>query len=257
MSDREKDEHRDERPDEHPDEHPGERPAEKASGNGLAGLVDLLRPRTTWGQLVGGLLCLVVGFAVVAQVQTTQHDTTFATARQDELVGILSDLSQRSERLRGDLRDLEGVRVGLERDVQGETALEEARRRAATYGLLAGTLPAEGPGIEVRIDDPRGTVRSVHLLDALQELRDAGAEVVQVNDVRAGAGTYFLDWSGGIEADGRRLQAPYRFLAIGDAHTMTTALNIPGGVVRTLQAAGATVTITPSARVAVRAVRSG
>ncbi|MFC6885173.1 MULTISPECIES: DUF881 domain-containing protein [Actinomadura] len=224
---------------------------------GAAGVMDLLRPRTTWGQLVGGLLCLVVGFAVVAQVQSNKRDTTFATARQDELVGILSDLGQRSERLRGDLRDLEGTKADLERDVQGDAALEEAHRRATTYGLLAGTLPAEGPGIEMLIADPRSGVRAANLLDALQELRDAGAEVVQVNDVRTAAGTYFLDVSGGVEADGRRLAAPYRFLAIGDPHTMTTALNIPGGVVKTLQTAGASVSITPRTRMAVSAVRSG
>jgi hypothetical protein len=37
---------------------------------------------------------------------------------------------------------------------------------------------------------------------------------------------------------------------------MTTALNIPGGLVRTLRGAGATVLITPRAKVAVGAVRS-
>ncbi|KAB2339489.1 DUF881 domain-containing protein [Actinomadura rudentiformis] len=221
------------------------------------GFLDLLRPRTTLGQLAGGLLCVLLGFALVTQVRSTQRDTTFATARQDELVGILSDLSQRSERLRGDLRDLEGTKAELERDVQGGTALEEARRRATTYGLLAGTLPAEGPGIELLIGDPRGAVRSVNLLDTLQELRDAGAEVIQINEVRAGVNTYFLDAPGGIEVDGRILRAPYRFLAIGDPHTMTTALNIPGGVIKTLQNAGASTTVTPRTRLTISAVRSG
>ncbi|TDD60898.1 DUF881 domain-containing protein [Actinomadura rubrisoli] len=234
------------------------RPAEPAppERGGMAAVLDLLRPRTTWGQLVAGLLCLVLGFAVAVQVRSTKRDTTFATARQDELVGILSDLGQRSERLRGDLRELEETKAGLERDVEGETALEEARKRATTYGLLAGTLPAEGPGIELAVGDPRHGVRAVHLLDALQELRDAGAEVIQINQVRAGVDTYFLDEQGGVQVDGLLQQAPYTFLAIGDPHTMTTALNIPGGVVKTLSGAGATVTITPRARIAVRAVRS-
>ncbi|GAA4150670.1 DUF881 domain-containing protein [Actinomadura keratinilytica] len=237
-------------------ENPADAPAERAGGARL--LLDLLRPRSTRGQLLGGLLCLVLGFAVVAQVRATQNDGAFATARQDELVGILSDLSQRSERLRADIRELEATKAGLERDAQGETALREARERATTYGLLAGTLPAEGPGIELVIDDPRGAVRALNLLDALQELRDAGAEVIQIGEVRAGADTYFLDApGGGVVADGRRLSVPYRFLAIGDAHTMTTALNIPGGVVRTLRGLGATVTITSSTRLAVSAIRSG
>jgi uncharacterized protein YlxW (UPF0749 family) len=223
---------------------------------GLRALADLLRPRVSAGQLVGGLLCLLLGFAVAAQVGSTERDTTFATARQDELVGILGDLGQRSERLRGDLRDLEETKARLERDAEGGTALEEARERATTYGLLAGTLPAEGPGIELRIDDPGRGVKALNLLDAMEELRDAGAEVIQVGDVRVGVDTHFLDDRDGIRADGRLLTAPYRFLAIGDPHTMTTALTIPGGLVRTLEGAGARVLISRRAKVTVGAVRS-
>ena len=223
---------------------------------GARRLLALSRPRVGAGRVAGGVLCLLLGFAIVAQVQSTQRDTTFATARQDELVGVLADLGQRSERLGSDLRDLETARTELERDAAGGTALEDARERAAAYGILAGTVPAEGPGIEVLIGDPGGAVRAVDLLDALQELRDAGAEAVQVNDLRVGVDTYFLDGRGGVRADGRTLPAPYRFLAIGDARTMATALNIPGGLVRTLRGAGAPVLITPRAKVTVGAVRS-
>ncbi|MGW5417587.1 DUF881 domain-containing protein [Actinomadura geliboluensis] len=231
-------------------DHPDERREERAP----RGPRGPLRPRAR--RLAAGLLCLVLGFAVVAQVRSTRRDTAFATARQDDLVEILADLGQRSDRLRTDLGDLEATKARLERDAEGGTALEEARERATSYGILAGTLPAEGPGIELLIQDPAGRVRAVNLLDALQELRDAGAEVVQINDVRVGVDTYFLDDRGGVQVDGRLLTAPYRFLAIGDPHTMATALNIPGGLVRTLQGAGATVLITPRAKVAVGAVRS-
>ncbi|QKG18961.1 DUF881 domain-containing protein [Actinomadura verrucosospora] len=245
-------------PEERTEPEGAERPAEPAAPPPppLTGVMALLRPRASWGQLIGGLLCLLVGFAVAVQVRSTKRDTTFATARQDELVGILADLGQRSERLRGDIRDLEQTKAELQRDAQGGAALEEARKRATTYGLLAGTLPAEGPGIQLVVQDPRGGVRAGGLLDALEELRDAGAEVVQVNGVRAGVDTYFLDAPDGVRADGRPLRPPYTFLAIGDPHTMTTALNIPGGVVRTLRAAGAAVSITPRAKVTVSAVRS-
>ncbi len=121
----------------------GER--EDGRPSGPRGLLGLLRPRVSAGQIVSGVLCLVLGFAVTAQVRSTQRDSTFATARQDELVGILADLGQRSERLRADLRDLEGTRARLERDAEGGTALEEARERATTYGILAGTLPPRAP----------------------------------------------------------------------------------------------------------------
>jgi uncharacterized protein YlxW (UPF0749 family) len=207
-------------------------------------------------KILGGLLCLVFGFAVAVQARSTHADTTFATARQDELVGILSDLSQHSERLRGDIRDLEDTKAGLERDGQGQTALQEAKRRAAAYGVLAGTLPAQGPGIRLDIADPGGKVRAATLLDALEELRDAGAEVIQVGPLRAGVNSYFTDVAGGVAMDGRTLARPYAILAIGDPHTMATALNIPGGVIKTIQSAGATASITQEATIAVHAVRS-
>lgn len=245
----------DDRAPERKDKPPTE-PGGPTGPGGLRAVVDLVRPRVSWGQLAGGLLCLVLGFAAVAQIRSNERDTTFATARQDELVGVLSDLGQRSARLSGDLRELEDTKAQLERDAEGGTALEEARERATTYGLLAGTLPAEGPGIELLIGDPGGGVKAINLLDALEELRDAGAEVIQVNDVRAGVDTYFLDDRNGVQADGRLLSAPYRFLAIGDPHTMATALNIPGGLVKTLQGAGATVSITQRAKITVDAIRS-
>ena len=220
-------------------------------------LASMFRPRANRGQLIVGLLCLLLGFAAAAQVKSTRADTTFASARQDELVGVLSDLSQRSDRLRGDIGDLEQTKADLERDGQGDAALREARARADTYGMLAGTLPATGPGIILDIADPAGRVRAAVLLDTLQELRDAGAEVIQVNDVRIGVRSFFLDSpGGGVAVDGRRLIPPYRFLAIGDPHTLATALNIPGGVIKTLQGAGADGSIIQQQRITVSAVRS-
>jgi uncharacterized protein YlxW (UPF0749 family) len=216
----------------------------------------LLRPRLNRGQLIVAVLCAVLGFAVAAQVRSNDKDTKFANARQDELVGILGDLSQRSDRLRSDIRDLDDTKAGLERDTQGQAALQDARRRAQTYGILAGTLPATGPGIELTVNDPQNRVRAASLLDTLEELRDAGAEVVQVDGVRVGVSTYFTDASGGaVVADGSTLTRPYRFLAIGDPHTLATALNIPGGVLRSLRNSGAEGMVTQRQKITIQAVR--
>ena len=229
------------------DPEPAEPPARPAT---------LLRPRLNRGQLIVAVLCAVLGFAVAAQVRSNDKDTKFANARQDELVGILGDLSQRSDRLRSDIRDLDDTKSGLEHDTQGQAALQDARRRAQTYGILAGTLPATGPGIELTVNDPQSRVRAASLLDTLEELRDAGAEVVQIDGVRVGVSTYFTDAGGGaVVADGSTLTRPYRFLAIGDAHTLATALNIPGGVLRSLRNSGAEGAVTQRQKITIQAVR--
>jgi uncharacterized protein YlxW (UPF0749 family) len=61
--------------------------------------------------------------------------------------------------------------------------------------------------------------------------------------VRVIASTYFVDGpSGGLVVDGRRLNGPYTILVIGDPATLRTALNIPGGVVASVEEAGGNVT---------------
>ena len=68
--------------------------------------------------------------------------------------------------------------------------------------------------------------------------------------------TYFTDASGGtVVADGSTLTRPYRFLAIGDPHTLATALNIPGGVLRSLRNSGAEGTVTQRQKITIQAVR--
>jgi uncharacterized protein YlxW (UPF0749 family) len=222
----------------------------------LGHLLRLARPRATLGQALTGLLCLLVGFAVVTQVQANRGDTRFATARQDELVGVLDEQNSRLDRLHRDVDDLSRTKADLEKDHRGDTALNEARRRADTYGILAGTQPASGPGIALTIADPRHKVTGDMLLNTLQELRDAGAEVVQVDGARVIVNSYFLDGpGGGVTLDGSPLSVPYQFVAIGDPRTLTTALDIPGGVRDSLRSAGATGTVTRRDSITITAVK--
>ena len=116
------------------------------------------------------------------------------------------------------------------------------RRRGTGPGCSASS-PApsrrRGPGIELTITDPEGEVGPDVLLDALQELRDAGrrggrdrqrrtgpavrvvAQHVVRRRRRAGSGA-------GVEVDGHACCAsPYRFGVIGDPRTLAAALDIP------------------------------
>ncbi|MGZ4604402.1 MAG: DUF881 domain-containing protein [Kineosporiaceae bacterium] len=210
---------------------------------GRARLRAALRPRLTRAQVLGAVLCGVLGFAVVVQVRSNQ-DAGLAGLRQSDLVRILDDVSERSARLQAEARDLENTRERVTNGSDGSrAALEEARARARTLGILAGTLPATGPGIDFTISDPSGQIHSDVLLDALEELRDAGAEAVEISSVggakvRVGASTHLVDPSddkGGVVVDGTPLKAPYRFRVIGDPRTLAAALDIPGGVLDVLR----------------------
>lgn len=233
-----------------------ESPRERQSGRQR--LWAAMRPRATRTQALVGVLCLLLGFAMAVQVRAHQGEDKFETARLDELVGVLNSLSQRSERLRGEIDELRETRRQVESGYQKRQALvQAAQERTNTLGILAGTEPAAGPGIELKIADPRGEVDAAMLLSTLQELRDAGAEVVQFGDVRVVASTHFEDPPGGqgIVVDGRHLRPPYRILAIGDPGTMSSALGIPGGVMASLRGAGAEGSVVEEDRVEITALR--
>jgi uncharacterized protein YlxW (UPF0749 family) len=206
--------------------------------------------------LLIGLLVGLLGFGLVVQLRSNTASNGLAAARQEDLVRILDDLSSREERLRRQIALLEAARNRLsttgDRDA---AALQEALSRSTALGILAGTLPAQGPGIELRMTDPSGRLRAEDMLDAVEELRAAGAEAIQVGSVRIGLDSAFTDSDEGVRVDGRALQSPYVVLAIGDPATLATALNIPGGVVDSTRAAGGEATITQQRQLVIRALR--
>lgn len=216
-----------------------ERDAEpETAAEGTRRSLRLLRPRLRRVDVLVAVLLAVLGFAAAVQVRTTQTDGPLAYARQEDLVTILDDLSNRNDRIRSEITTLtESQRRLTSGTNQSEAALAEARRRAQLLGVLAGTVPARGPGVDLTISDPDAQITADVLLDALEELRDAGAEAVQIegvgaSPVRVVASTALVDGErGGVLVDGVLLEPPYRFVVIGDPGTLASALGIPGGVI--------------------------
>jgi uncharacterized protein YlxW (UPF0749 family) len=232
----------------------GERP--RPVPHGLRGLLGALAPRRTRGQAAVAALCALLGFGLAVQV-TGRGEAGLATAREEDLVRILDDLAAREQRLAAELDRLREARGRLaDPDTDLAAARAEAERRAWVLGVLAGTLPADGPGVVLTVEDPAGTVPAEVLLDAVEELRNAGAEALQIGDVRVVASTYLVDAEGGVEVDGRVLRPPYVFRAAGDPETLEPALRIRGGVVDTVaRHEGALATVDPREQVEVSAVR--
>ncbi|XVV17506.1 DUF881 domain-containing protein [Actinoplanes sp. CA-131856] len=217
----------------------------------------LRRKMSGAGALIAVLLALF-GFTLVVQLRSNNDDEGLATARQEDLVRILSDLEARDSRLQSEISALETSQRQLTSGVAGrQAALEEADRRTDELGLLAGTLPGRGTGLVITVNK----VKASAILNAVQELRGAGGEVMQIagsggGTVRIVASSYFVDAEGGgIIADGQRLTGPYVLTVIGVPQTMQTALQIPGGVVASVNSGGGSVTLEQRTMVEVTAVR--
>ncbi|MFK4541671.1 hypothetical protein RKD29_001267 [Streptomyces tendae] len=160
---------------------PGQDPqGARPERNGPTGRQRLLKglwpPRLTRAQLIVALLLFGLGFGLAVQVASnSDSDSALRGARQEDLVRILDELDDRTQRLEDEKQGLEKQRDELENSSdQAEEARKQTLEKERQLGILAGTVAAQGPGITVTIEDTKGTVEADMLLDAIQELRAAG-----------------------------------------------------------------------------------
>ncbi|MBM6399694.1 DUF881 domain-containing protein [Phycicoccus sonneratiae] len=213
-------------------------------------------PRPSRSNLLAMLLAASLGFAIIAQVRQTSIQG-LENLREDELVRIFADVDQDGDRLSDEVRDLQSsLELLKSRTTSEEEAQRAAQERVDALGILAGTAPAKGPGVLLRIDDPELKITPSIVLDTIQELRDAGAEAIQVGDVRVVASTWFADADGGISVSGSLVRPPYVIRAIGDSDTLAGAMQIPGGVNATVRGKGGRLSIDIRDELAVDALLS-
>lgn len=213
------------------------------------------KPRATRAQILAATLCAVLGFALVVQLRQTQQDE-FAGLRQSDLVRILDDVNRRSDDLEREAAALRQTEFELRSGSDSQrAAIELAEQNVAVQGILSGRLPAEGPGLDITIVESGKAITAARLFNVLEELRNAGAEAIEVNGIRMVTSSYFTDTDNGVVIDGILVDAPYRWSVIGDPQTLEPAIAIPGGAMATITANGGRTTIEQKPLVEIRSVR--
>ncbi len=213
-----------------------------------------LSPQRNSTQLLITVLFVILGFTLTAAIAGSGDDSILANARQSDLVSLLDDLAQREARLEAENTRLEDARETL---LGGDeySALNEAKRRADALGVLAGSEAAVGSGIEITIS---GNLTATTLIDALQEIRDAGATAIQISDpnlaIRLVANSWFSDSASGVTVSGTALEVPIKISVIGDPAVLKPAIEIPGGLIDTVGSGGGQVVVEDSENVEITAI---
>jgi uncharacterized protein YlxW (UPF0749 family) len=217
-------------------------------------LFAMSRPRATRANLLGALLAVLLGAGIAAQVQLT-NERGLDQLSQTDLVRVLDDISVKSSRLDQQVRELEATRDRLKSGTgTAAEALDQAQKRVDTLGILAGTIGATGQGIILTVSDPDKQVTGPVVLDIIQELRDAGAESIDVGGVRVVASSFVGDAGGDLLVDGKAITRPIEIKAIGDAKTLSSAMTIPGGIVETVRQKGANASVIESESIQITSV---
>jgi uncharacterized protein YlxW (UPF0749 family) len=206
--------------------------------------------------LATGVLAIVLGFALTVQIRASGETAEQVATREEDLVTILEGLDSQEEQLREQIAERRRSVEELGSDqLRSGRALTEAQERAEAIAVLNGSAPARGPGLRVTIQDAEGAVSAGIILDAIQELRGAGAEAIQVDGVRIVVSSYVGGDPGELVIDGQPITAPYDFRVIGPPADLDVALNVPGGVTADVARFGGTTRVQQSEEIVVDAVR--
>jgi uncharacterized protein YlxW (UPF0749 family) len=196
-------------------------------------------------QIALAVVALVLGFLVVLQIRATGSGNELASRSAQELTLLVANLNERNDQLRtevasldGELRDLESAKA------RGESSLGELGRDLRRLRIWAGLDAVGGTGVRLTIDGPIG---GEGVMDLINELRNAGAEAIAIDEIRLTPGTVVAGPEGGISVEGDVLGDPFTIDAIGSPETLTGSLTRAGGIVAQLGATypDVVVTVTP------------
>jgi uncharacterized protein YlxW (UPF0749 family) len=194
------------------------------------------------GRIAVGFTALVLGLMVAVQFRL-QRVVPPPTATNQLLV-LLQHADQERNQLASQVTRVNAL---LNRKLSAEASAKALERRLVQQEILAGTIPVTGPGI--RIDWSNGSAPSGYKIDDIallllvNELRAAGAEAIAVNGQRITADTEIRQASNYILINSSQQDPPFTITAIGDASTLTDALNLPGGLFDQSQQEGQVMTI--------------
>ncbi|WEV71734.1 DUF881 domain-containing protein [Bifidobacterium sp. ESL0790] len=193
------------------------------------------------------VLCALLGFGYA--IQLNNKSSTYETMSEEELTRLISETSTQVQNLQQRKAELTGQLNSLKAAANKQQEAERiAKENEETSGILSGRLPATGKGVVITISEgSKDRIDASTMFQLLEELRNAGVEVMELNDVRIITSSYVFDTKTGLDCDGTKIHAPYTLKAIGDPQNLQNAVNIAGGVGSRLKVKfGAQVNVTPS-----------
>ncbi|MBM3136254.1 MAG: DUF881 domain-containing protein, partial [Chloroflexi bacterium] len=133
-------------------------------------------------QIVLTIACIALGLLLASQYRAQQSRSTAVSlaASGADQVAIISDLVENNASLR---REIDALRRELA-SYQGageKSSLEAMVEELNRMRIVNGLLEVSGPGVEVQIS---GGLSALDLQDLINEMRNAGAEAVALNNRR-------------------------------------------------------------------------
>jgi uncharacterized protein YlxW (UPF0749 family) len=180
------------------------------------------------------VVAAILGLLVVAQLRSQAADPGLSALSAQELTLVIANVNTRNEQLRAEVASLERQLTALTAArARGDSALGQLRSDLVALEAWGGLSAVIGPGVSIRVS---GEIGGEGIEDLLNELRNAGAEAIDVEDVRVVPGTVVYGEPGALSIENTPLLDAFEVRAIGSPQILTGTLTRAGGVIAQLGA---------------------
>jgi uncharacterized protein YlxW (UPF0749 family) len=182
-----------------------------------------------------GVVLAVLGILVVGQLRGQSGSDALAELSAQELTVLVANLNDQNDRLRDEVATIERQKEALTTTKgRGDSALDQLRADLGRIRGWSGVTGLIGPGISVTV---RGPIGGDGVEDLLNEIRNAGAEAIVINDVRLVPGIVVTGEPGAVTLGDRPLGEAFEIRAIGSPQILTGTLTRGGGIIAQLATA--------------------
>lgn len=210
-------------------------------------------------QFTIAFVCLVLSFMLTLQFKTIRKNSelNLELKRASDLQQELNNLKDKYDDVSKKLSKTEDkVNEYQEAASQSNKSINVIKKDLDEAGILAGLSTVKGPGVTVTlkdstlknpmpgtIDENQYVIHDSDMLLVINELRDAGAEAISLNDQRILATSEVRCAGTVISVNNTKVAAPFVVKAIGNPDYLESSLVFRGGAIDTLKYWGIEVNI--------------
>jgi uncharacterized protein YlxW (UPF0749 family) len=203
----------------------------------------------TRSQLAVAAVAFALGLLVVVQLRAQAGSAGLAQLSSQDLTVLVANLNARNDQLRREVSLLEDELAALNQNrLRGDESIDELRADLRRVRAYTGLDPVGGAGVTISISGP---IDGSGVEELINELRNAGAEAIGVEEIRIVTGVVVSGTRGAASIAGAPLGPNFELSAIGAPDKLTGSLTRSGGVIAQLAATepDVTVTVTPVDRI--------
>ena len=192
-------------------------------------------------QLSLAAVAAILGVLIVAQLKGQTGGSELQSKTAQELTGIVANQNTDNDKLRAEVSSLQTQLSELQADrANGATSVDQLQAELGRIRAWSGLDAIAGPGVTIIVN---GEIDSASVDDLVNELRNAGAEAIAIDDVRVIARTSVSGVPGSLDVDGFLLRDPFTIRAIGKPEVLVGSLTRVGGIIAQLSATNPAVTV--------------